>query len=270
MMNRRFRVAILLIMVFLCAYPFLYAQDRTLQELLPDISESDIFELKTKGEISRFFGKGETLSLIPRHRYAGSVNSDIDRLEPTLGVESLYLYAPQASLQRKKDKELLFYNILHALSTLSGLQYYSPSRKTMRTFFKESYVIDNPKDKRPIPDKVFSSIPETYVLHMFQEDLTFGKNVSEVSYHHVESMLGIRIRNLTTMYYFIFPLIQPDMLRTYLLVFPVEDKLLIYGTICARTGSFFGIEQSRRDSFYNRMDAMYGWFIQKLETSLLP
>ncbi len=269
-MNRKPSATIAVLMFFLCVYPFLYAQNRTLQDIMPAVSESDILELRTQGEISRFFGKGETLSLIPTHRYAGIVRSDIDSIEPTLGVETLYLYTPPSSFERVPDKELFMYNILHALSTLSGLQYYSPSRKTMRTFFKESYIIDNPKDKKPLPDKVFSSIPQADSLYMVQEDLTFGRNVSEVSYRHVDSMLCMRIRNLTTMYYLIFPLIQPDMLRTYLLVFLVENKLLIYGTICAHTGSFFGIEQSKRDSFYNRIDAMYGWFIQKLQASLPP
>jgi len=31
--------------------------------------------------------------------------------------------------------------------------------------------------------------------------------------------------------------------------------------------SFFGLERTREDSFYNRLKAIYGWFTERVEDS---
>jgi hypothetical protein len=119
--------------------------------------------------------------LIPRHAELLRLTDEImESLEPELFVETLCRYQkPSGSGDSPwtDDERLRLYNGALALSSLSGIQYYSASRKTMRTFYEYSRVIDGPDTKQVLPDPVFSAIPREQYIYARQKDLTFGDNI---------------------------------------------------------------------------------------------
>ena len=150
---------------------------------------------------------------------------------------------------------------------MEGIEYYSASRKRMRTLFAQSYVIDGPEKQERVPDPLVREIPAYSRLYIFQEDLTFGENVYRSEYRYSEQYFFLTNRNTTTMRYFLLPMVRPEQSVTYILLVPAGKELLFYGATGAHTMGFFGLERKKEESFYNRLKAIYGWFTERAENS---
>lgn len=181
---------------------------------------------------------------------------------PIFTMETLSLVKPS---QASKNKKLS--NILCSVSSLKGLQYYSPSRKKMRLLYKDSYVVKKIETKGRITysrledpiDKVFDGLS----LLVFQEDLTFGKNIYEFKYFLDDSGVSVIVSNTEPIYYSIFKALEAKDLNSMLVAYNVGDYLLLYTATRAKFKKIIGLETKVKNSFMARLDAMGKWFIAK-------
>jgi len=193
------------------------------------------------------------------------VGETMGSLDPNLFVETLSLYRPnrtppQGGTGLSSDEQAGLFNQLAALSTLSGIQYYSESRKAMRTFYEYSRVIDSPSAKNPLPDPVFAAPPAALTLYARQKDLTFGDNIYSFSYHSGADALIFVQENLTAMNAGIIPAVGKNRFRTVMAVIDTGDELLIYAAAMAKTVSLPGMGERIGASFSNRVQAILKWF----------
>ncbi len=221
-------------------------------------------ELASGGELRNDIWQHSDLSLLPRVDREEELRAEVRALAPTLGVEVL-LYRTTGSDMRTPEARLLMYNLLRGVSTMQGIEYYSESRGRMRTLFAQSYVVSGLAERTPLPDPLVRRIPPVSALTMYQRDLTFGGNVYRSEYRCDGRTIELQTRNLTTMRYLIFPLVQPGGSLNLFVIVPQEDGVLFYGLSSVRSGGFLGLERSKVDSFYNRLKAVYGWFVSGLE-----
>jgi hypothetical protein len=175
--------------------------------------------------------------------------------------------APSVALD-SEDARLMQYNILRAVSTMEGIQYYSVTRDRMRTLFAESYAVDAPDTQKRIPDPLVDRIPAYSKRYMFQKDLTFGENLYEAEYIALKEGFVLKSRNLTEMKYYFLPMVKPQESLTVIMVLPQGQRILFYAVMAAHTPTFFGLERSREESFYNRLNALYQWFVRELTRKL--
>ncbi len=164
------------------------------------------------------------------------------------------------------DFHLRLYNLLFAVDTMEGIEYYSASRERMRTLIHESYFISNTESSKPVSPPRHETIPENRSYYLLQNDATFGENVYEVSYYYDENSIRIDMHNHSTLRYGIIPAIRAGELRITLLTQPLEDGLVLYGYIYARPIISFGLQSRIRNSISNRLRAVSSWF---LDTSAL-
>jgi len=199
--------------------------------------------------------------LLPRHeRLAALVAEILDSLDPNLFVETFSLYRKPSAAAWDEAEQISLLNQLTALSTLAGIQYYSESYKTIRTFYESSYIIDDPKNKMPLPDPVFTKLPDSLVLYARQKDLTFGDNIySFVCYTNRDAIFFVQ-ENLTTMTAGIIPAVGKNKLRSLLAVIDTGDALLMYAAGMAKTVSVPGMADRIGVSFTNRAKAILKWF----------
>ena len=199
--------------------------------------------------------------LLPRHGELGRFVAEIQSsLEPNLFVETLSLYRKPHVAEWSEIEQTSLLNQLVALSTLAGIQYYSESRKTMRTFYESSRVIDNAADKNPLPDPVYAALPDSVVLYTRQKDLTFGDNIYRYSYRTGKDYIFSVHENLTAMNSGIIPAIGKNKLHSLVAVIDSGDSLLIYAAAMAKTVSFPGMGERIGASFTNRAKAILQWF----------
>ncbi len=180
-------------------------------------------------------------------------------------VETLYLYkkntaqatAPGADVQRISA-------ILRSLSKLQGIEYYSTSRKKMRTLYEKSYTIGDVKTKSRVPDRTTGSADGVTVLAL-QKDLTFGEYVYSYAYRQNGDTVAFFSQNAEQMNYTVLKVLDPGKLRVSLIVQDLGDYLLVYGLTRADFPAIPAIADKLNASFTTRADAVYKWFIREYE-----
>jgi hypothetical protein len=199
--------------------------------------------------------------LLPRHeRLAALVAETLGSFDPNLFVETLSLYRKPSTAVWNNAEQIGLLNQLTALSALAGIQYYSESRKTMRTFYESSQVIDNPTDKMPVSDPVFTTLPDSLALYARQKDLTFGDNIYRFVYYTNRDSIFLVQENLTAMTAGVIPAVGKNNFRSLLAVLDTGDYLLMYAAGMAKTASVPGMGDRIGVSFTNRAKAILKWF----------
>jgi hypothetical protein len=244
----------------------------SLSELLPGLTREELDRLIASGELAYAIESGAEPSVRLAPSFAAEILADIQSLEPTIGVEVLFLAdAPEGAAPngaapngaRRIDAELM--TTLHAVGTMAGIEYYSASRGRMRTLFHESFIVDSPEDLRPRPDPVIESVESSSRIYVYQRDSSFGRNVLEVTYTVDGDAVRMRMRNLTRMnYQGIVPAVGENDLVLNIVVHLLGERLLFYGNSAARPTSLFGMEARVQESFQNRLVAIYRWFLNNV------
>jgi hypothetical protein len=220
-------------------------------------------ELRAGKTLSQVQLRKPSPALAPRH---GELQALLEGTLAELGtgvmVESLSRYEkpPSASLPAWSSAErAALFNSALAISSLEGIQYYSASRGTMRTFYEYSRIIDSPDTKRELPDPRYAE-PAGLSLYARQRDLTFGDNIYEYRYHAgADSFIFVQ-RNLTALKTGIITAVGRDKLRSLVAVIDAGDGLLVYAVSLAQARAIPGLGNRIGNSFTNRAQAILEWF----------
>ena len=242
----------------------------TLDRALPSLSESDRTSLLSDGELLRFHGEGVSPGLLPNTDLTAEVARKMISGDLNIGIEGLF-FTPASELpggysdMRADERKLILYNILRSVSTLQGLEYYSASRSEMRLLFEESWTVADSESKEPIPDPLVTSVPGEQTITVHQKDKSFGNNTQEMTFRTAGTVLAADIVNLTPMRYKgLIRVVDPGNMQIHLIVVPLEEGLLMYGTMSARTRDVKAFLDRARNSFTNRVIALTGWYKARL------
>ncbi|MDR3337513.1 MAG: hypothetical protein LBT16_09935 [Treponema sp.] len=238
----------------------------SLEELIGSERAAELLE---KGAISGMEQKNPRLFLVPRHLpLQNIISKTFQELEPGVVVETLFLYKKPAGAEPAAwsgDERTTLFNQLLALSTLTGIEYFSSSRGRMRIFYETSVVIDDPDTKNPQPDPHYTSPPEELRLYTRQKDLTFGDNIYQYYYYAEPDAFVFIQKNLSSMKYGPVRVIDKEKLRSVVAVLDAGDYLLVYTTSMAQAVSIPGMGRRVQDSFLNRAKAIFGWFSRQAD-----
>lgn len=228
--------------------------------LVPQLSETAISTLISDRELSRFYTDDTPPELAPVEKNLTYMRNDLDSIGYTVGVETLYLLPER----EEQLSALELCNALLRLSELSGLHYYSASRDTMRILFVESYTVAGPESTNRAPDPRIGAIPASGTAYLFQEDKTFGKNISKLTFEATEEQVHVLIANETPYYWGPFRIIRAGEMHLHIYVIPDETVTLYYATFGAQALKLAFFRKRIFNSFYNRLEAMYQWYREKL------
>ncbi|MBN2443293.1 MAG: hypothetical protein JXJ04_18170 [Spirochaetales bacterium] len=225
------------------------------------LNEKDYNTLYEDSEISRVIRKDELPVLMPNIKSKIRILEEIKEIDPTIGVEIIFHYTKTNNLSDDTHKNFVtVYNILQSISTLKGIEYYSASRKRMRVFYKDAYVIESVDNKQRKDDPVYETIPEQSELFSYFKDSSFGNYVGHIEYFYDKNTFLMEIENSTQIWYTFIPMVDPGNLKSYIIVIPIGNEIFFYGYSCLRTINIFNMAETRIDSFYNRIKALYNWF----------
>ncbi len=250
-------IIFLLTITSVCFSVYAVSSDLPLEKL----SKTDKATLFDQGELTRYFFSDGKPEYFLQTEFQKDLEKEFKNLSPNIGVESIFLY--------KTDRDISLtelYNILLSIRTMKGIEYYSASRKKMRTLFTESYFIESPDNPVSIPDPVVPAPENEFTLYADQTDKTFGRNIYRTEYRSGEDVIWVKMVNETSMKYKFIKMVDPGNISINLFVKKVDDGILFYGITGVKTFSFFGLEKTKKESFYNRIKAMYGWFVSQTET----
>jgi len=153
--------------------------------------------------------------------------------------------------------------IFNQFSSLQGIQYWSASRKIMRTLYTDAYRVNNPKDRNKIKDPESVAAlhailpPRTYV---YQKDQTFDGIVTEVQCSMSQTTFLMTNTNATPLRLIGIPVLPVDGLRTGFLVAPSPEGILLYFVTSIKSPS---IGRDRVfESSSNKALALLHWFTE--------
>jgi len=235
------------------------------ENIINFLSPTEKEQLYSEGEISRYFFDEELPSYLFPTGFENDLLETISQLDVTIGVESLYLLTYKDISLNENPSLRSIYNTLLSVKTMKGIEYYSQSRGKMRTLYTESYTVKDKDNLEPIDDPVFKSIPKFLTRYMLQTDKTFGKNLYKAVYKYDGETIWINIVNETKMRYAFIPMVAKGKMSVSLFIRAFDEGLLFYGVSTAETSSFLGLAKSKKESFYNRIKAMFNWFSDQLE-----
>jgi len=204
---------------------------------------------------------------LPQHDAAAAIRSAIAAQGPDLLVEAVFfLRRPSADSTPAREAEFAdIYGLLRSFSLLEGIEYYSASRRAMRTFYAESYRIADPDSRSKVPDPrapTPGAIPASEVLYSFQRDLSFGANVYRYDFAAGRDAISFSCVNQTRMSFGIVPVIAPKALATRVLVIRASDGIVFYAASGADAPGIFRTKLN--DSFGNRAEALFRWFSSRV------
>jgi hypothetical protein len=227
-------------------------------------------ELRAGSPISSSVSSNGQLRLVPAIATQAGIAADVSSLQPTVGVEMLRLFPDLAERMDSPEGWLKIYNALHAVSSMRGITYYSVTRGKIEVLFSKSYAISSASAPTRIPDPVFTEIPDDDILYTWQEDKSFGGIPYQESFRFRTDHLVTKIENLSTISFFILPLVTPHNLVSHVVVIPLANDVLFYGVACLRTGIPIGDRHSREESLANRLVAMADWLKGRLSAPRAP
>ena len=220
--------------------------------------------LLAKGRVqkSAYKEKGVSPTLAPSSALSGEAIGFWSGKDAAFFAESLYLYKKKNPASASDIAKISA--TLRSLSRLQGIQYYSASKKKMRTLYEKSYCVDGVKTKARVADPVAGSA-DGLSVYALQKDLTFGEYVYQYSYRQTADSVAFFSQNAEAMSYTVLKLIDPGKLRVSLIVQDLGDYLLVYGLTRADFPAVPAIESRLNASFSNREEAIYEWFIREYE-----
>jgi hypothetical protein len=241
----------------------------SLEDLVTPVQAASLRDGKSVSQVQL---KKPRPALMPAHGEVRRLVGEIERnLGPGILAETLFLYKKQgAGTSWTPEERRGLFNEALAISSLAGIQYYSASRGTMRTFYETSFVIDGPETKRPLPDPAYADVLSGLVLYARQKDLTFGDNIYRYEYRVTDDLLVFTQENLTAMNVGIITAVGKNRLRSIVAVIDAGDSLLIYAASMAKASALPGMGERIGNSFTNRTAAILDWFRGRADRIFKP
>ncbi len=207
-------------------------------------------------------GKGASLTIAPSHTAAERLRAELAEERPDVVVEALFLWK-KPKIGPMEGEKLAAYNILRSVGSLTGIEYYSASRKAMRLFYEYSSLVSGPDGKTAVADSTLSAVPAAETLYARQKDLSFGDNIYRYEFASGDDYVRSLSVNLGTMRYGIIPVAQAEGLRVRSLAIFADDAILFYAVSSAKATVVPGVRGKLENSFGNRAEAIYTWFAAK-------
>jgi hypothetical protein len=220
--------------------------------------------LRGGGFVSSSVPSSGALSLVPAVSSRAELAAELGMGQISAGVEYARLLPMPAGAGAEVPWVEIF-NVMHAVSTMQGITYYSASHGKDRVLFTESWPVASPTDTTRISDPLFTDVPRDDTLYTVQNDSSFGRNTYRDTFSFRGDHLLVKVENVSAISFLFVPLIQPGGFVSRIVLIPAGDKLLFYGVSWVRTGMLIGDRKSREDSLRNRVVAMSRW----LETRLV-
>jgi len=212
-------------------------------------------------------GKDAAPSIAPGHPAAEAIRSALKEEAPDVVVEALFLLRRPRPVDPAAET-LAAYNVLRAIGSLRGIEYYSESKGRMRTLYEVSHIVAGPGDDTTRPDERLDGLPAyEETLYARQKDTSFGDNRYRLTLSSGPGFVRQSSTNITRMSIGIVPVAAPEAVSVRLLVVSADEGLLFYVASSARAAILPGMRGRLELSFVNRAAAAAAWFSRGMEAA---
>ena len=258
---------------FLCLFSFLvnsFSQEvKSEYPKLEDIIDSNyVSELRENNKISRFFTEKDNsdFQFYPDLELSESATKkwkSTRQDKPNFTIESIYRLEKSKTEFTGTDLEKIVFEdakikkILRSVSKMEGIEYYSNSRKRTEVLYSKAYTVNNPTERKQIPDNFDFYKNPIYVL---LDDNSFGEYLSVINYDSKDSENCFEYINIDNINYGIIKAVEPNNMKVFIDVINCEDEIIVYVYIQSKMDVPAIFKNKIYDSFVARTDALFEWF----------
>ncbi len=230
----------------------------TAYSILPDTIKSQKHFITTTRE----------LSLSPTQTIKAFIIKNVPITKNNITLEACYTFKkPEGMKNPITDGDRLYIiNVLHSVNSMQGIQYYSHTRKKLRTLFEKSYIIQYPSLKQA-NDPVVKNLQQTYTFYILQKDKTFGEVPYRYTIYQKPDFILLKTENVSTIKYSMIPVVDKRKFKFFMFILDKGEDIALY---CVYSIDIIGDKalplQKVKDSLYHRSDAIIAWFYTKLTT----
>jgi hypothetical protein len=220
-------------------------------------------------------GKGDAPALEPVRFSAPAVKShQTPAASDALRIEALaFLPTPRGAADSAAnaaaggaslgDQLAAVARILNSVHGLQGLEYWSASRRRMRTLYAEAWRTDSPEARARLPDPAApaASPGGSSSFYAWLRDLTFGGNVYRFDIAIGPASALMLNENASPIRYLLIPIAAPGRMRSRIHVIPCREGLLVHFFSTIDVADLM----ARRvfESAGNKALAVLGWFAKE-------
>ena len=184
----------------------------------------------------------------------GETFPDVLLLKPL--ANELQITVDELITQQKTEDEKIK-KILRSVSKMEGIQYYSNSRRRIETLYSKAYTVNNPTERKKIPDNFNFNENPIYVL---LDDKSFGEYVSEITNDSKDFENCFEYINIDNINYGFIKAVDPYNMQVFLDVINCKKEIIVYVYIQSKMDVPALFKNKIYDSFIARTDALFDWF----------
>lgn len=228
-------------------------------------SSDTVLQLVKTGRIQRsFYGKKNVkLELFPDTQAGRDTAANWDgKKEPVFIVESLYLIPVTDEKNTADINDVSL--VLRSFSKMTGMRYYSNSRKRYETLYTDVHCVNNPEEKKNVPDPLDVSA-DALVSYVYQKDRSLSGCVYRFSFFQTQNEIGARAVNTDEVQYKGFSILKPEHLVLNVHAVQTKEGIVFYILVRADAAKIPLVSEKLAKSYGSRADAIYEWCVSLLK-----
>lgn len=241
------------------------AAENTALSLESLFSSDTVLQLVKTGRMQRsFYGKKNVkLELFPDTQAGRDTAANWDgKKEPVFIVESLYLIPVTDEKTTADINDISL--VLRSFSKMTGMRYYSNSRKRYETLYTDVHCVNNPEEKKSVPDPLDVSA-DALVSYVYQKDRSLSGCVYRFSFFQTQNEIGARAVNTDEVQYKGFSILKPEHLVLNVHAVQTKEGIVFYILVRADAAKIPLVSEKLAKSYGSRADAIYEWCVSLLK-----
>jgi len=117
--------------------------------------------------------------------------------------------------------------VLRSFSKMTGMRYYSNSRKRYETLYTDVHCVNNPEEKKSVPDPLDVST-DALVSYVYQKDRSLSGCVYRFSFFQTQNEIGARAVNTDEVQYKGFSILKPEHLVLNVHAVQTKEGIVFY------------------------------------------
>ncbi|MBN2658696.1 MAG: hypothetical protein JXR86_16690 [Spirochaetales bacterium] len=242
-----------------------------IEQILAGLNQDERDELGREGLVFRLGKTRSGLFYTPDVTLAETIVERHNAITPDVTVEAFFRVPyPEDLPETVSDRNLVLYNIVRAVSNISGVQYFSRTKDRYRVLFDDVYIVDD--RKKPLDDILVNQIPEYDSFGVHMKEANLGRDYYLAEYRYDGQDMSFSLTN-TSNIIFLFKVVGSGDMQIDMLLMPLENEIVIYGYCGVKLANpgLVNKMMEPHSSFFRRLYAMEIWFQNSLYgTEMLP
>lgn len=252
--------------LFLIAAPSAAAQGRpAVAGLMPGLPAESLARIRGGAIDAREAAGPADLRWLPAGAPGAAIRAAIAGRQawPVL-IESAYLI-PAAELPAYDGLKAL--NALGAVSTMSGITYFSHNRNRETVLFDEVFKAEGPGSRKALPDPGYRALPAADGFTVHLKDANFGSSWYAATLQADERGARLGLTNARAMGIAVVRAFGAGDLVMEFYLAPVDEGLLVYGLCAAAPANLASSVVDMYSAVLKRLDSVRLWAVGRLKAA---